>query len=79
MHLSVWTVFGSQFSAFLGVIGCIFMIVALAAFVTIHPVPERHLGVYFKGGALLNETTEPGYHFMLRHLKYSIINNKISQ
>lgn len=30
-----------------------------------HKVPEGHVGIYFRGGALLKGTTEPGYHFKL--------------
>ena len=30
-----------------------------------HKIEEGHVGVYFRGGALLEETTEPGYHWML--------------
>ena len=30
----------------------------------IHKIEEGHVGVYFRGGALLHDTTEPGYHWM---------------
>ena len=30
----------------------------------IHKIEEGHVGVYFRGGALLESTTEPGYHWM---------------
>lgn len=32
---------------------------------TIHQVPEGHVGVYWRGGALLDETTGPGFHSKL--------------
>jgi regulator of protease activity HflC (stomatin/prohibitin superfamily) len=28
-----------------------------------HVVQEGHVGIYFRGGALLDSITEPGYHF----------------
>ena len=28
-----------------------------------HIVQEGHVGIYFRGGALLDSITEPGYHF----------------
>ena len=31
----------------------------------IHRVEEGHVGIYFQGGALLNEISEPGYHVKL--------------
>lgn len=31
----------------------------------IHMVEEGHVGIYFRGGALLDEITEPGYHVKL--------------
>ena len=30
---------------------------------SVHIVHEGHVGVYWHGGALLNETTNPGFHF----------------
>ncbi|KAH9503997.1 Erlin-1 [Bulinus truncatus] len=32
---------------------------------SIHKIEEGHVGVYYRGGALLSTTSEPGYHFML--------------
>ncbi|CAE1314333.1 ERLIN [Acanthosepion pharaonis] len=32
---------------------------------SIHRIEEGHVGVYYRGGALLSATSEPGYHFML--------------
>merc|ERR1719421_1339180 len=31
----------------------------------IHRVPEGHVAVYYRGGALLNHTTSPGFHYHL--------------
>ena len=30
-----------------------------------HIVPEGHVGIYFRAGALLNQITDPGFHFKL--------------
>ena len=30
-----------------------------------HTVQEGHVGIYFRGGALLKEISEPGYHTKL--------------
>ena len=30
-----------------------------------HIIEEGHVGIYFRGGALLDDITEPGYHFKL--------------
>lgn len=40
---------------------------ALGVFVnfSIHKIEEGHVGVYYRGGALLSSTSAPGYHFML--------------
>ncbi|CAH9096638.1 unnamed protein product [Cuscuta epithymum] len=35
------------------------------SFTTLHQVPEGHVGVYWRGGALLRTITEPGYHLKL--------------
>ncbi|XP_076441900.1 erlin-2-B-like [Babylonia areolata] len=32
---------------------------------SIHRIEEGHVGVYYRGGALLTSTSGPGYHFML--------------
>ncbi|XP_047316086.1 erlin-2-B [Impatiens glandulifera] len=34
-------------------------------FSVVHQVPEGHVGVYWRGGALLNTITDPGYHIKL--------------
>ncbi|CAI5501078.1 unnamed protein product [Closterium sp. Naga37s-1] len=31
----------------------------------VHQIPEGHVGVYWRGGALLKHVTEPGYHLLL--------------
>lgn len=30
-----------------------------------HSVPEGHVGIYFRGGALLDSIVDPGFHFKL--------------
>ena len=37
---------------------------------SLHTVPEGYVGIYWRGGALLTEIAEPGYHF-----KYPIVTN----
>ena len=32
---------------------------------TIHTVQEGHVGVYWQGGALLNQTSGPGFHLKI--------------
>ena len=34
-------------------------------FFSLHKIEEGHVGVYYRGGALLDETTQPGYHMMI--------------
>jgi hypothetical protein len=46
-------------------VGIIFTGWLLGAF---HVVDEGHIGVYKRGGALLNTWTEPGLHYMLPFL-----------
>jgi len=43
------------------VVSVIFLLV-LAKF-SVHKVDEGHVGVYWRGGALQNRITEPGFHF----------------
>ena len=43
----------------------IFFPLALVLLNGFHHVEEGHVGIYFRGGALLQTTTEPGYHFKL--------------
>ena len=42
----------------------VMVIGGLISSVGFHKVEEGHVGVYFRGGALLPGTTEPGYHWM---------------
>lgn len=47
------------------------VIVAMAGFMlnfSIHKIEEGHVGVYYRGGALLQTTAGPGYHIMLPFL-----------
>jgi len=37
----------------------------LAAKLAVHKVEEGHVGVYWRGGALINRITEPGFHFLI--------------
>ena len=41
---------------------------ALLISLSIHKIDEGHVGVYYRGGALLKSTTGPGYHLMLPFL-----------
>ena len=41
------------------------MPVLLIMFNGFHIVEEGHVGIYFRGGALLNSITEPGFNFKL--------------
>ncbi|NXV71696.1 ERLN2 protein, partial [Atlantisia rogersi] len=38
---------------------------AAAFFSAIHKIEEGHIGVYYRGGALLTTTSGPGFHLML--------------
>ncbi|XP_053212035.1 erlin-1-like [Panonychus citri] len=42
-------------------IGAIFAIIHSS----LHKIEEGHVGVYYRGGALLKETSNPGYHMMI--------------
>ena len=39
--------------------------VLIIVFNGFHVVQEGHVGIYFRGGALLDGVTEPGFHFKL--------------
>ena len=46
-----------------------FIFIGLGLFVLLislgfHKIEEGHVGVYFRGGALLPDTTDPGYRWM---------------
>ena len=43
----------------------IFVLVPLLLQAGLHAVPEGHIGIYFRGGALIEGTTEPGWHYMM--------------
>lgn len=34
----------------------------------LHTITEGHVGVYFRGGAILSEVTEPGWHLKIPFL-----------
>ncbi|KAF9624193.1 hypothetical protein IFM89_008131 [Coptis chinensis] len=55
--------------AFLAVAAMVLVPATLSAqgssFSILHQVPEGHVGVYWRGGALLNTITEPGFHTKL--------------
>uniref|UniRef100_A0A8C0XT32 Erlin n=1 Tax=Castor canadensis TaxID=51338 RepID=A0A8C0XT32_CASCN len=34
-------------------------------FSAVHKIEEGHIGVYYRGGALLTSTSGPGFHLML--------------
>lgn len=46
------------------------LVVGLAVFTnfSIHKIEEGHVGVYYRGGALLSSVSSPGYHFMIPFL-----------
>ena len=46
------------------VIGLVLLVVA-TMWSGLHQIPEGYVGVYFRGGALLKGTTEPGWHTKL--------------
>jgi regulator of protease activity HflC (stomatin/prohibitin superfamily) len=50
----------SEFIFQLGLAALISLIFLQSGF---HIVQEGHVGIYFRGGALLDSITEPGYHF----------------
>lgn len=43
-------------------------VVLVMGFFSLHLIPERHLGVYYRGGRLLNTTSEAGYQFKIPFL-----------
>ncbi|CAN0929385.1 60S ribosomal protein L10a-1 [Linum grandiflorum] len=62
---------GNPLSTILLSIGILAMVVVPlssnmnSSFAILHQVPEGHVGVYWRGGALLNTVTEPGFHVKL--------------
>lgn len=47
------------------VVGAVVLALALFVNFSIHKIEEGHVGVYYRGGALLSSVSEPGYHFMV--------------
>ncbi|XP_019875846.1 erlin-2-like [Aethina tumida] len=47
------------------IIGSICMCLVLVFNYSLHRIEEGHVGVYYRGGAVLPKTSEPGYHMML--------------
>jgi regulator of protease activity HflC (stomatin/prohibitin superfamily) len=43
----------------------VFFPLVLVFFNGLHIVDEGHVGIYFRGGALLDSISEPGYNFKL--------------
>ncbi|XP_071829765.1 erlin-2-B-like isoform X2 [Apostichopus japonicus] len=50
------------------VIAVIIAMVAFSLNFAVHKIEEGHVGVYYRGGALLKSTSAPGYHTMLPFL-----------
>ena len=43
-----------------------FLVIWIAVlYASIHQIEEGHVGVYYRGGALLNTTSSPGFHLMI--------------
>eukprot|EP01126_Amoeba_proteus_P053237 TRINITY_DN647_c0_g2_i11.p1 TRINITY_DN647_c0_g2~~TRINITY_DN647_c0_g2_i11.p1 ORF type:complete len:329 (-),score=53.04 TRINITY_DN647_c0_g2_i11:122-1108(-) len=40
----------------------------LSAYLGIHQVPEGHIGMYWRGGGLRDETSDPGFHTMIPYI-----------
>ena len=48
--------------------GALFVVIGVLVFLIsggIHKIDEGHVGVYFRGGALIKGITDPGYHLMV--------------
>ena len=43
-------------------IGVTALVALVASFAGVHRVPEGHVAVYYRGGALLDRMSEPGFH-----------------
>ena len=41
------------------------LLVGFTVYNGLHQIPEGYIGVYFRGGALLSTTTDPGWHTKL--------------
>ncbi|KAF8383023.1 hypothetical protein PRIPAC_72165 [Pristionchus pacificus] len=49
----------------IGILAGVAFLVFLLINASIHHVEEGHVGVYYRGGALLSDISAPGYHFMM--------------
>ncbi|GMH15283.1 hypothetical protein Nepgr_017124 [Nepenthes gracilis] len=62
-------VFPALFTFFSCVIAAIALVSAMStvhrSLIVLHQVPEGHVGVYWRGGALLNTITDPGFHWKM--------------
>lgn len=48
------------------IVAAVFMaVLAIFGSFSIHKIEEGHVGVYYRGGALLSSVSNPGYHFMI--------------
>lgn len=55
----------------MGLGGAVALVLALGALtisMTIHQINQGYVGIYYRGGALLKETTGPGFHIMMPFL-----------
>ncbi|KAL1115690.1 hypothetical protein AAG570_005980 [Ranatra chinensis] len=43
----------------------LFIFMAMVANFSVHKIEEGHVGVYYRGGALLTHTSQPGFHMMV--------------
>ena len=41
------------------------MVLGVVFLASLHQVEEGHVGVYFRGGAMLQNMSEPGFHMMI--------------
>ncbi|KAI3929902.1 hypothetical protein MKW98_004056 [Papaver atlanticum] len=51
--------------AFIAIPALIFMSTSNSTFSILYQVPEGHVGVYWRGGALLKTITDPGFHMKM--------------
>lgn len=62
--------FGAMFFVLIGFVSLSLFMSSLAttgngSFLILHQVPEGHVGVYWRGGALMKEITDPGFHLKM--------------
>ncbi|KAJ1346465.1 Erlin [Parelaphostrongylus tenuis] len=48
-----------------GLLLAVFAVASLLMITSLHHIEEGHVGVYFRGGALLTKVSAPGYHLMV--------------